>query len=268
MGEDLIAGSMLFMRDIVLVLTLEKIMDKISHPSDKLYPAGKKVREILSREVSMKHLLLIGMVILLPGQVRAATVAAGSLSDATGDNRVGVADIVSLSMTVDSGGFLIVSARFAPGTFASDTYTSISFDTDQNPATGFPGITSGNADAGLIGVDFILQVYGSAYQATSRLLAAPAFTLINFYSVSYLANGYDVQVPLSALGGDNGLLNFKGTVQRHLSANTFTGIGDYISELGQPVGSTSAVPEPGTIALTCAGVAIIGLLNHRKLLTR
>ena len=49
-----------------------------------------------------------------------------------------------------------------------------------------------------------------------------------------VANGVDVTIPLSMLGEDDGNMNFKLTIQKQISPTSWTGINDYVTDLGQP----------------------------------
>ena len=118
-------------------------------------------------------------------------------------------------------------------------FAEFQLDTDQNPATGYPGIDSGHSDAALMGTEFFVLIYGSNFQASASVLSS-SFANLGTFPVNYSGNSVQVRVPLATLGGDDGLMNFKATVAQELSTNTSTGISDYASNLGQPVGVVSA----------------------------
>lgn len=51
-----------------------------------------------------------------------------------------------------------IAVRFAPGTFDRNSSSiEIRLDTDENTATGLPGIGAEGTDAALIGVDYIVK---------------------------------------------------------------------------------------------------------------
>ena len=56
------------------------------------------------------------------------------------------------------------------------------------------------------------------------------------YDASEVLVGMDVTFPLSLIGGDDGRLNFKVLSYNHLTGNSFTGVLDRVSEIGQPPG--------------------------------
>lgn len=184
----------------------------------------------------------------------ASFVAFGSLADPAGDVMAGAPDFASLSIAVDSEGMAWVTAGFAPGTFAADSAFVVSFDVDQDSSTGWAGTDSAHTDAGLIGVDYILDVYGSGFQGNATLLSfVGGWAFVSTCPVTYLANGCEVMVALANLGGDDGLLNFCAAAQWQYTDSTFSGITDYIPGNGLAVGST--VPEPGMLSLLALGGA-------------
>ena len=163
--------------------------------------------------------------------------AAGSLIDPAGDAGSG-ADVVSATGTV-AGGNLTLSARFARTTYNASTFVVWNLDTDQNTATGFPGITNTNADAALLGVDFIVQIRGTAFGSTVTVLRGNLTVVSTTLTPTFVANGVDVTIPLSLLDGDDGVMNYKATIQTQLTAGSWSGINDFISNLGSPVGTVS-----------------------------
>jgi hypothetical protein len=155
-------------------------------------------------------------------------------------------DIASISATAANGA-LTLSVRFAQGAFDPHR-TSVSFhlDTDQNPATGQPGVAaSGTLDNGIIGVDYIVNI-GSDYYGASASLLKYGGTL-NFFTgvaggpfpVTYTADGMDVTIPLSAIGNTSGLINFKATSVLQVSVNGFTGILDTAPDVGLAAAQTT-----------------------------
>ena len=169
--------------------------------------------------------------------------AFGSISDPAGDATGSGPDITSASIAVSSSAVATFTVNFAPGTPLGTVFVDFLLDTDQNPATGYAGVDSSHNDASLIGADFILTIYGSNFQASATVGS-------NSFPVTYSGNSVQVMVPLSALGGDDGLMNFKVISALQLSTNTTSGITDYASNLGQPVGvvgATSLVAATRTV---------------------
>lgn len=151
-------------------------------------------------------------------------------------------DLVEVAAVADQG-IIAFSILFAPGTFnPGSTGISIMADTDRNVNTGHPGIAaSGQLDGGVLGVDYMVNLYFGCIEASSTLRYAG--TLNQFEHVSgapqYAIQGDNVAlvVPLSQLGGGNGNIRFKVIVQSLVSGGTlcgWTGITDVIPDLGQP----------------------------------
>ncbi len=163
------------------------------------------------------------------------TPIAGLLTDPTGDAGSG-SDVIWATGTV-AGGNLTLSARFAGTTYNASTFIVWSLDTDQNTATGFPGITNTNGDASLLGVDFVVQIRGTAFGSTVTIFRGDFTVVSTTLTPTFFANGVDVTIPLSLLDGDDGVLNYKATIQTQITAGSWTGINDFISNLGAPVGT-------------------------------
>lgn len=188
--------------------------------------------------------------IQLPGSVTFTALGqsqtfSGQVTDASGDATApegAVApDLVFASMSAANGNVDIV-IRFAPGALSNDAVAQVSFDTDQNPATGHPGVNAGGqADAGIIGSDYILNV-GPGNGAQAQLFkyagTVNSFTGAGSFSYTIVGDEIHVTVPLSALGNDDGAINFKVSSQLRLATGGFTGQLDVMSNVGSPPGST------------------------------
>jgi hypothetical protein len=167
----------------------------------------------------------------------------GSLTDPDGDAVVlndRSPDLATATAEV-SGGDVTLTVTFHSG-FADSTYVIWNLDMDQNVQTGFEGITQSNADSEIMGVDYLVDITGSAFESTATILQydndAGQWTTIASLTPTTLTNGYSVVVPLAQLGNDDGFFNFKVTTQTQLSPTSWTGIHDYISDLGLPPGET------------------------------
>lgn len=184
------------------------------------------------------------------------TVPPGAAIDPVGD-AVAVAgaaplpDLIAVSVTATSTD-LRLSVRFAPGSFDADrTRAHFSFDTDQNPNTGHPGVAAdGSMDANVIGLEYAVDFAG-AFATLLQHIGPPDdfFVLAGTFPATATANGFDASIPLSALGGNDGRLNFKVTSTVRLTPTTFTGILDVLPNVGlPPVGTRSATAAIDTRA--------------------
>jgi hypothetical protein len=167
----------------------------------------------------------------------------GTISDPAGDAASGEPDLTSATLSSD-GTNLTLSVLFVPGTFdAATTMVSFVLDTDQNTATGFAGIDAANNDADKIGLDYQVQMGSNFVGSTLRIQAhtGSGFALVaNSVPITFLPDGIGMEatLPLALLGGDDGLITFKVLSQRQLSASGFTGIQDYVTDVGLPAGET------------------------------
>ena len=174
--------------------------------------------------------------------VNLGTNPSGSVTDPAGDatnsSSDDPADPDLLSATVSSDGtnltFLI---RFvAAGFDASTSRGSFVLDTDEDIATGFPGIDSANNDDDLMGIEFLVNIGANlgANATVEKFVSLPNnFTNVGTFAATVLSDGYSVTIPLSTFDGDDGKLTYKCTTQSHLPPGSgFTGILDYMPDLG------------------------------------
>ncbi|MEX0765195.1 MAG: hypothetical protein WD140_00140 [bacterium] len=136
----------------------------------------------------------------------------------------------------------------APNTAGTQLGNLIHIDADRNPATGF-----GNSICGLDGLEFLIDGQGQPGQP-ARLANGnyPVFTGPGFFTLSGEAtpsvagNVLTVNIPLSALGGDDGETNLvELAAQRFGNFDNFTDCapGDPVAQTGgavvtrQPAGS-------------------------------
>ena len=187
-----------------------------------------------------------------PDSVSISAFMPGSVADPVGDASPSPSvqvspDLVAVTLGTD-GMSLILEVRFAPGTFKATTLTQFNLDTDQNPGTGSPGVDSEQNDSDLMGVEFIINIGGNrlvlgtgifAPAEVLRFAGQPnSFTTVGNVQGEVLAQGYRVSVPLMLLNNANGGINFKVTTFELLdpSVPSFTGILDYMPDLGLPPG--------------------------------
>lgn len=139
-------------------------------------------------------------------------------------------DLVAGSIEITSGNLALLSVRFAPGTFdPATTFAQFDLDVDQNPLTGSP-------NQGL-GIDYIVDL-GSAFYGgqarVSRFSGGTQYQAVGTVPVSFVANGMDVGIPLSLMGGDDGRMNFRVITSAQVSPAGFSTILDYMPDIGRP----------------------------------
>jgi hypothetical protein len=171
------------------------------------------------------------------------TALRASISDPALDDGEG-ADFISTAATVDRGN-LVLQVRFTPGRFDPATsMATFSIDIDRNPATGYPGVDAANNDQALMGVEYLIEA-GSDYVGSTPTVdkyTGSGFTSVKAGTLAFVNDatgvpiGMDVTIPLSALGNARGEMSFKGAVQQQVGPGSFTGIKDYITDIGQPPG--------------------------------
>jgi hypothetical protein len=165
-----------------------------------------------------------------------------SITDATGDaSPSGIPtspDLVSANVLND-GTSLVFQVRFAPGTFdPATTLAQLLLDTDRNPATGHSGVDSGCAtDASSIGSEFLVNAQAGIGDIEQYAGVCNTFASVADASVTIVANGYDITVPLATINS-NGLLNYKVVVAAQLPGGGYTGVLDVMTDVGQAAGTT------------------------------
>ena len=167
----------------------------------------------------------------------------GSVTDPAGDARSTSAnppDLVSATIEV-ANGVVTVTVGFTPGTVSpSDVYIVVLLDTDQNPATGYPGVTSGGLDSNLIGGDYLVYIPGTPFSSTAAVghaTSATAFTTVGIAPMTFSSSQVQLRFTLAWLGGSDGHLKFKVVSSQFLNggANT-TGVADIMPDAGLPPG--------------------------------
>lgn len=198
-------------------------------------------------------------------------ISAGTVTESGSDafnfagwNLSPIPDLVSASATFDAT-YLYLSVRITPGFPAIDsvankgtTYIGFYLDTDQNPATGGT-LTNPATDTTIIGYEKRVSFSTGSTQA---FLSDYLFAGLGSFPATKLADGFDVALPLSALG-DDGFLNFKVHDYVQLSSSSTTVILDTLPDVGLAAGTSTFVPEPAS--LSCAAlVAMSSVFMRRK----
>ncbi len=155
-------------------------------------------------------------------------------------------DLASASITT-SHGDMTLRVRFNQGAFnPARTNAQFLLDTDRSAATGHPGIDGGGVtDAGLLGSEYLVLL-GSlqAGMATVVRYTGPpinTFALVGSWPATILSNGIDATIPLSAIGGGDGLLNFKVISFVQLNSGFSSPVLDVLPDIGLLPAMTSVV---------------------------
>lgn len=207
---------------------------------------------MISRCLRGVLLLMLAYISFQPASVLAATVTESG-SDAfnfPGWNLSPIPDLASASATFDATN-LYLSVRITPGFPAIDsaahkgtTYIDFYLDTDQNPATGGTP-TNPPTDTTILGYEKeVIFSTGS----TQAFLWNNLNAFLGSFPATTLPDGFDVAIPLSALG-DDGLLNFKVLDYVQLSSSSTTVVLDTLPNVGVPAGTSSPVPEPTVVPI-------------------
>jgi hypothetical protein len=168
---------------------------------------------------------------------------AGSSQDPLGDSVQSGStpdrpDFTTGTVSVADGN-ITFSATFGAESFTTETLVQFVLDTDENPATGSPGVDSGcTNDATTMGTDFFVEVRGRSFDQPG-IRVGRALGGCNSYSVSvaegsvsFRPNGVDITISLGSIGSDDGRLRFKVLAATQLSAGSFTGVQDYGTDVG------------------------------------
>jgi len=147
-------------------------------------------------------------------------------------------DLASATVT-STGTALVFSVRYAPGTFNSaSTFAQVLLDTDRNFLTGHRGTTNlCDTDASTIGSEYIVQVGTSVLVFRSRG-TCNSFDVLSGASVNVTGvvnatqDGYDITIPLDAIGGSSAL-NYK-----FLTFPSGSGVADVMPNRNTPAATT------------------------------
>lgn len=221
--------------------------------------------------MKMSKVLLFVAAMLMAPLALAIPITSGSALDPAGDTTAACCDLTSISAVVDDLGMLTLSARFDLGGFdPALAHASFMIDTDQDPSTGHPGVANdGSIDGAILGVDYLVWTGGGS--TAGQVLEMTGFntaTSVGSVVTTYLADGFDTVVPLTLLGGDDGLLDLKVVSSECVTPGAGAGCGNFgIADIATDAGlaplSTYAVPAPGGWALMGLGLAGLSLVRRK-----
>ncbi|HLQ22073.1 MAG TPA: Ig domain-containing protein, partial [Gemmatimonadales bacterium] len=165
-----------------------------------------------------------------------------SVLDPAGDAGAGNPDLVQADAIRNGNGMsfnvIFSAAGFDPATSSAQ----IGLDLDQDVSTGHPGVTAdGQTDGNLLGSEIIINFGSAFYGSNAEVLKYTGppintFTFVGTVPKVDIANGYQVTVPLSMLGNDDGRVNFKVTSSMQISPTGFTGVLDVLPDVGSAPG--------------------------------
>ena len=105
-----------------------------------------------------------------------------------------------------------------------------------------PGSDSGCVnDNGIIGAEFLVNLgadLGTSAQVLQYLGTCNSFGSVGNGTTTFVTDGMNATVPLSLLGGSDGRLNFKVVISEQISPTGFTGVLDYMPNVGLPPGES------------------------------
>jgi hypothetical protein len=164
-------------------------------------------------------------------------------------------DILSVTSTVTATD-LIFQVAFgvpvsAPSAFAANSVSGyIDFDIDQDDATGL-SIAHGPTSA-IPGTDFFVDLFSEQFSpGLANIVSAGSFLTVGQSPVTFAANSFNVTVPLSLIGGDNGALDYRVVL------GTFTEPTDEVLGASR-IEPSNVVPEAGCLVIWGVLSAIAG----------
>jgi hypothetical protein len=207
-----------------------------------------------------RRVLLLACVVLCAGP--AAAQAPPWTPDPTGDSKEGGPDLVAVGI-VASNGVLTLRARFALQNFDPKTTRVVwVLDTDQEPATGSPGLLGAPGvgasgvfdpvDARRIGAEAVAVLSGicntgSLMSYDRQIMKWP---LTEMLASSVLPDGFDAYVPLSSLGKIDSRISFKVLAYKFSGDCPPRFISLAVQDVAPDVGEPAAVAQEGKSELS------------------
>ena len=232
--------------------------------------------------VCFLSLAMVGFALSLqPGVATAVPIV-----DPTGDTfNTGTIDITSTNAAL-SGSNIVFTVTFAGNISAASAFAAnsvvgfIDIDTDRNSATGGtapwgvaviggnswinffippnPGTPSIPGPTANLGDEFYIDLGSELFHPGLVDVVTTSTNLpVGTVAIAYGASSLSLSVPLSLLGGDDGVLNY-GLIVGDLNAPT-----DRAANGATPL-TSAAIPEPFTLALLGLGLFGIGFSRRKK----
>lgn len=224
-------------------------------PVPTVRPASRGIRATLAAFAFSAGLVAQAEPVSCAGQPGSVTDPVGDANAAT---HAGVTYQVDLSCaSVQYGhGQLTMRAAVASGFDPATSNINFYLDTDQDTATG--------GEAYGLGIDYIVRFGATAFTTGFSMSiwtgAGWTWTLLPGLTFEVFDDGFAASIPLSLIGGDDGVVDFvAGSIAQLSDQPSFTG-GLDLTDVA--TSAAQSVPEPATAAL--ALVALGGLAAARR----
>jgi hypothetical protein len=176
-------------------------------------------------------------------------------------------DITSVNGTV-LGSNLAFRVTFAtqvapPSALAPNSVVGfIDLDTDQNASTGVISLQAifGPGPAPLLGDEFFVDLGSEiSHAGLVDIVNATTFSVTATVAITFSATSFSLEVPLAAIGGDNGIVNY-GVIIGTFAEPT----DEALNGTAPAVSGPAAIPEPATLLLLGSGLAGFLLKSRRR----
>ncbi len=130
----------------------------------------------------------------------------------------------------------------------------LEFDTDQDPATGLSPVQNSFSppfDFLIAGIDFAVDLFSETiHPGFVDVFDTSTFRIVDTVAITYGPMSFSGAIPLTSLGGDDGILDFTTTIGTIPQPTDATDV----------VGTSKLIPAPATLAL----LGLAGLTMGRR----
>jgi MYXO-CTERM domain-containing protein len=139
----------------------------------------------------------------------------------------------------------------------------IDIDADRNAATGGGGSNQGTfglAPAPSLNDEFFIDLSTEAgHPGQVDVVNAITFATLGTAPISFGANLFSTTLPLSLLGSSDGVVNYRVLVGTALEPTD-----EAVNGSGFATNATAAGPEPSSLLLAAAGLALVAVRRYRR----